>query len=172
MDRWTENEFRRVAQTTRISSRTLEACKDVLVDGVPGTAAAEKHKMFPAHVSRALTTLRDKQAELMKFATVRKDSDEMLQYMASEVAKHIYGQDFESRLAQPGQTYEGPMVVQSKGYMVQKVGRSGVLHDIANFDRVPPLKQNLRIDYDTQGQLTKVALLDVSDKTRDSGLGR
>lgn len=172
MERWNENEFRRVAQTTRISTRTLDACKDVLVDGMSGTAAAEKHRMFPAHVSRALTTLRDKQADLMKFATVRKDSDEMLQYMASEVAKHLYGQDFESKLAQPGQTYEGPIVVRGKGYLVQKVGRGGILHDIAHFDHIPPLQQDLRIDYDSLGQPTKVAPLDAPEKTRSSDLGR
>lgn len=156
MERWTEDEFRRVALNTRISARTLVACKDVLVEGMSGIAAAEKHKMFAPQISRAITTLRDKQAKMFEFASVSKGADEMLQYMATEVAKALHGQDFQCALAQPGQAYEGPVVVQSKGYLVQKVGRLGVLHDLARFSALPPLHENLRIAYDNEGGLAKV----------------
>lgn len=155
MERWTEDEFRGVALKTRISERTLEACKDVLVDGLSGVAAAEKHKMFPPQISRAIATLREKQAEMMELAS---GADEVLQDMASEAAKTLFGQKFPCALAQPGQTYEGPLVVQSKGYAVQKVGRLGVLHSLESFGRLPlpPLRENVRIAYDKDGGLSKV----------------
>ncbi|ART61521.1 hypothetical protein CBP36_21385 (plasmid) [Acidovorax carolinensis] len=171
MDRWTENEFQRVARTTRISTRTLDACKDVLVDGMSNMAAAAKHKMFAPQISRAVTTLREKQAEQMKFASIRKESDEMMQYIASEVARHLFGQEFETTLAQPGCSYEGPVVVQSKGYLVQKVGRGGVLHNVAAFDNLPQLQQTLRIDYDAKGNLTGIAQVNPQEKSAKD-LGR
>ncbi|RWA45621.1 hypothetical protein AU476_00895 [Cupriavidus sp. UYMSc13B] len=165
MERWTEDEFRRVALNTRISKRTLDACKDVLVDGLSGVAAADKHKMFAPQISRAITTLREKQAEMMEFASVSKDADVMRQYVAAEVAKSLYGQHFQCALAQPGQAYEGPLVVQSTGYFVQKVGRNGVLHDMARFNNdLPPLQADLRIAYDKDGGLAKVSPVKVPDK--------
>jgi len=165
MERWTEDEFRRVALNTRISKRTLDACKDVLVDGLSGVAAADKHKMFAPQISRAITTLREKQAEMMEFASVSKDADEMRQYVATEVARTLYGQDFQCALAQPGQAYEGPLVVQSTGYLVQKVGRIGILHDQVRFSNdPPPLHTDLRIAYDKNGGLAKIGPVQVQEK--------
>lgn len=161
MERWTEDEFRGVALNTRISKRTLEACKDVLVDGLSGVAAAERHKMFPPQISRAITTLREKQAEMMGLAS---EADEVLQDMASEAAKTLYGQEFPCALAQPGQAYEGPLVIQTKGYLVQKVGRIGVLHNLARFNDMPPLYANLRIAYDKEGGLAKVEPVQTQEK--------
>lgn len=166
MERWTEDEFRRVARVTRISERTLDACKDVLVDGMTGIAAAEKHKIFAAQISRAITTLRDKQTKMIEFASASKESDEMLQYLATEVAKALHGQDFQCSLAKPGQAYEGPVVVQSKGYLVQKVGLSGVLHDVARFSALPALHENLRIVYDKEGGLAQVGPVLTQEKDK------
>lgn len=140
-----------MALNTRISDRILDACKDVLVVGMSGVAAAEKHKIFASQISRALTTLRDKQAKVMASASVREESDVVQQYIATEVARALVGKDFQCRLAQPGQTYDGPLIGQSTVYIVQKVGRHGVLHDLARFSDIPPLKQNLRIAYDAAG---------------------
>lgn len=170
MDRWAEDDFLHIARTTRISARTLDACKDVLVEGMTNTAAAEKHKMFAPQISRAVSTLREKQAELLKFATVRKESDEMMQYIASEVAQHLFGREFQTALALPGCRYEGPVVVQSKGYLVQKVGRSGVLHNLAAFDTPPAMNKNLLIDYDARGLLSSV--VDVTSPAKAGGLAR
>ena len=63
-------------------------------------------------------------------------------------------------------------MVQGKGYLVQKVGRSGVLHDIASFDNIPSLHQNLRIEYDSRGSLSKVSAVEVPAKTKSNDLGR
>lgn len=156
MERWTEDEFRRVANNTRISERTLDACKDVLVEGLTGVAAAEKHKMFTPQISRALSTLRDKQAKLMESASVSKDADQMQQYIATGVARSLMGKDVQCVLAQPGLSYDGPFIGGSQTYLIQKVGRQGVLHDLARFNEHPPLHEPLRIVYDKAGGLAKV----------------
>lgn len=143
-----------MALNTRISQRVLDACKDVLVDGMSGVDAAEKHQIFASQISRALTTLRDKQAKVMESASVGKEADAMQQYIASEVARVLVGKDFQCTLAQPGQTYDGPFIGQTSVYAVQKVGRQGVLHDLARFSEHPPLQQNVRIAYDRAGSLS------------------
>lgn len=156
---WTEDEFRRVALDTRISERTLDACKDVLIEGMTGADAADKHKMFASQISRAVATLRDKRAHMVEIASVGKGSDEMLQYVATQVAKALQGKDFQCVLAEPGQKYDGQVIAQSKGYLVQKVGRTGVLHDTARFNKLPPLNEDLRIAYGKAGGMAKVWLL-------------
>ncbi|WP_394475160.1 hypothetical protein [Ralstonia mannitolilytica] len=166
MERWTEDEFRRIALDTRISERTLEACKDVLVGGMLGVDAANKHRMFPSQISRAITTLRDKKAEEMEISSVSKEADEMRQYVASEVARALQGKDFQCVLAQPGQLYEGPIIVQSKGYLVQKVGRTGVLHDLARFTTIPPLNENLQIAYALDGGMARVGAAPAPEKSK------
>ena len=158
MERWSEDELRRVASQTRVSERTLDACRDVLVEGMSGVAAAEKHKMFAAQISRALTTLRDKQTEMGNGVPVGKNSVNIDQYIATEVARALMGQEFECSVAQPGRTYEGTMLAQSKGYFVQKVGRTGVLHPIAAFEQVPAMHQPLTVAYDRDGGKAKVSV--------------
>lgn len=164
MDRWTDEEFRRVAQNTRIKDRTLDACQDVLVGGMSGVDAADKHKMFPAQISRAIATLRGKQAELIADPALGTKSSAVSQMVAAETAKALLGQGFESRLAQPGQAYSGPLVIQAAGYLVQNVGRSGVLHDVANFRQIPPLKEDVTIAYGREGGMARVSAIQPLDK--------
>lgn len=148
MERWTEEELRQVASNTRIAERTIDACRDVLVEGMTGVAAAEKHKMFPAQISRALTILRDKQSEMIEKVAVRKETLSLEQYIASEVGRALVGNDFQCNLAQAGRVYEGSMLAQSNGFFVQKVGRTGVLHATSSFVHVPPMNQLLTVSYD------------------------
>lgn len=51
---WTEDEFKRVAATTQLSSRTLAACHDVLVGGVSIGDAAARHGLITPQVSRGI----------------------------------------------------------------------------------------------------------------------
>ena len=69
-------------------------------------------------------------------------------------------------LAQPGQLYEGPIIVQSKGYLVQKVGRTGVLHDLARFTTIPPLNENLQIAYALDGGMARVGAAPAPEKSK------
>ncbi|WP_304350887.1 hypothetical protein [Comamonas testosteroni] len=168
MDRWSEDELRRVAAETRLSARTIDACRDVLVMGMSGVSAAEKHKMFAAQISRSLTTLREKQADMNKPVGLGPESVGLEQYIASEVARALMGQDFECRLAQPGQSYEGPMLAQSKGFLVQKVGRSGILHPVAGFDHIPTMNTPLTVSYEKGSSKAQVSM----SQERSKGIER
>lgn len=164
MERWTEEQLRQVASLTRVKERTLDACRDVLVEGMTGIAAAEKHKMFPAQISRALTSLRDKQAEMIEKVKDRNETLSLEQYIASEVGRALVGNDFHCNLAQPGRVYEGSLLAQSKGYLVQKVGRTGVLHAVNAFDKIPPLNQPLTVSYEQGNGKATVSM--VQDKSQ------
>ena len=57
---WTESEFERVAGVTGLSTRSLMACKAVLVDGLSFADAAVKHKLYVSQITRGLKELREK----------------------------------------------------------------------------------------------------------------
>lgn len=151
MNPWTEAEFQRVAIRTRLSDRTLAACKEVLVDGISGIDAAAKHKTFPAQISRAIGVLREKQAGMLESAQALQSGEELLKLTAAQVAKNILGHDLFVKDAVPGQTYEGPVIVNTHGFAVQKVGRSGVLHDLGKLLNAPPINVSLSIAYPARG---------------------
>jgi hypothetical protein len=160
MARWTEDEFQRVAVTTRITPRTLAACKDVLVHGIPGSVAAERHKMFTSQLSRAMSTLKEKHTEVTAVVAVRDDAERLQQYTAVEVGKALFGRAFESKVAEAGQVYEGQIVAQTAAYLIQRVEGHGVLHDLARFASVPPLNVSLRISYPVQQGTARVERLE------------
>lgn len=179
MDRWTELELQRVAHETRIADRTLDACRDVLVNGMSGSEAARKHQMFQSHLSRALKNLKDKQAEfgsLAAAAEASRDSREastgVLRHMAQEIAKGVLGPGFSTSMAEPGRTYSGPVVVSTNGYIVQKVGRSGILHDKGSFDAVPELGDHVEIEYPVEPGRAKVRPVLEAQRSRQQGLDR
>lgn len=152
MSLWSDAEFQRVALSTRLSARTLAACRDVMVDGVHGADAARTHKMFHAQISRSITALREKQLTMLNSAVeVAVDNDALLKFTVLQIGKKMMGDGFEVRNASPGSTYEGPILSNSHGFLVQKVGRSGVMHDLGAFASPPPLNRPLTIAYSEDG---------------------
>lgn len=152
MDQWSDAEFQRIARNTRLSARTLEACRDVMVTGVPGAEAARTHKMFHAQISRSVKTLRDTQQAMVNSAVeIAIDNDALLKFTVIQIAKKMMGEKFEVRTAAPGETYEGPVLNNSHGFLIQQVGRSGVMHDVGVFSANPPLNIPLKIVYSVDG---------------------
>lgn len=55
---WTETDFQRAASQTKLSKRTLRACRDVLIEyGTIGTASV-RHGVLPPQIHRGLSILR------------------------------------------------------------------------------------------------------------------
>lgn len=149
---WSDAEFQRVARHTRLAARTLEACHDVMVDGMSGADAARKHKLFHAQVSRSVRALHDRQEAMVNSAVeITIDNEALLKFTVLQIAKKMMGDKFEIVEASPGATYEGPIMNNSHGFLVQRVGRSGVLHDVGVFASPPPLNCPLLITYAKDG---------------------
>ena len=169
MELWTEVEFQRVALRTRIAERTLAACTDVLGEGLSGMDAAAKHQMFQAQISRAIGTLREKQEQSAQRAVTLRDDAALREAMATGVAKHLLGDAAPVKSAQFGQIYEGPGIAVASDYLVQRVGSSGVLHDIGNLPEVPPLKVSLRLEYPAEKGLVNITKITTPEKSNDLG---
>lgn len=147
MGLWTETEFQRVALLTRLAERTVAACRDVLVDGVPGVEAAARWKIFPAQLSRGVGVLKKKQDQLVESATSLEKDDNLLKYTVAQIAKCMMGEKFNVIDAQPGNSYVGPVILNSHGFVVQRVGIHGISHDVGSFEEVPRVNSHLSIIY-------------------------
>ncbi|KRH79553.1 hypothetical protein FERRO_06210 [Ferrovum sp. JA12] len=58
---WTEADFQRAIVNTKISIRTVAACRDVLVDNASIGAAAITHQILPGQIYKALPELRERE---------------------------------------------------------------------------------------------------------------
>lgn len=148
MSLWTDVEFQRVAMSTRLSERSISACRAVLVDGMSGADAAKEYKFFHAQISRSLATLKSRQESMVESAThLITDKEALLKFAVLQIAKTMKGEGFTVQDALPGNTYDGPILFSSHGFVVQQVGRTGVLHDLGVLDAIPQLNKRHLITY-------------------------
>lgn len=147
MSKWSDAELDRYALGTKITERTLDACRDVLVNQMSGVDAASKWKLFPGQVSRAISTLEAKKDEMVKSAQELQDAAALLKYTAIEVAKQMVGPSLTVKDPVSGKSYEGPIIVSTHGFAVQRVGRSAVIHDLGMLDQIPVAKAATSIPY-------------------------
>lgn len=161
---WAEEEFDRVAQNTRQSANTIAACREVLVHGMTGVEAGQKHGVLPPHVSRGIKVLEERRKELRKWDQQNRKALQTMEVAASvtgllkaaalEAARSIKGDGWIIREAIPGEIYEGSGVVKTGGYYVQDIGRVGVVHDLKNVDLDPELGKRVEITYSKSGKGT------------------
>lgn len=178
MPLWNEADFQRVALATKLGKRTLEACRDVLVSGMPGVEAAQRWKLLPPQISRGVNTLKSKQTQMLESADSLKVDSNLLKYTAIQIAKLMMGERFNVVDAVPGKVYEGPIILNSHGYLVQKIGAVGVAHDLGNFQQAPQLNSPVSIGYTNEGMSPLVTSINVGDhynfgrRAEDRGVGR
>ena len=151
MSIWSEVEFQRVALSTKLSERTIAACHDVLVSGMSGTEAAARNKMFSAQISRSIGTLKDKQFSMVEAAKMRNDESALLKFTAHQVAQRLLGESVVIADARPGDHYDGVILARTPGFLIQKIGRMAVVHDIGKFEEVPELDSAILISYPNNG---------------------
>lgn len=169
MHKWTEIEFERISINTKLSDRTLDACRDVLVEGLTGKEAAERHQVFPSQISRALGVLRDRREEIM--TPTDKQAYDLKKLLATRAARELLGESIEVNDPQPGLLYAGPVVLNDHGFVVQKIGRSAVIHDLDKLQGLAQIKGDLEIQYPASG--THVAQVkDVAVGKDRGGIGR
>ena len=164
MTKWSAAEFDRYAIGTKITERTLDACRDVLVNQVPGVEAARTWKLFPAQISRAIATLEAKKEEMVNSAKELQEDSALLKFTATKVAEQIFGSSLNVKDAVAGKSYEGPTIVCTHGFAVQRVGRGAVLHDLGMLDQVPTPAVSINIAYPVDGQKAKVTKVEATPK--------
>lgn len=151
MSLWSEVEFQRVALSTKLDEPTVAACHEVLVNGMQGKEAAARNKIFPAAVSRGIRTLKDKQLSMVETAEALKDEGTLLKFTAHQVAKTLLGESAVVVDARPGQSYDGWILASTPGFLIQKIGRMAVVHDLGKFEEVPKSNSAILISYPDNG---------------------
>ncbi len=151
MNQWAEVEFERVSRGTRLSDRTLVACREVLVDGKSQGLVAREHNMFPAQISRSLATLRDKQEEMKVEAKAFIKTQLTLKVAAEVLARKIMGEGAQLFAPEAGQEFEGQIVAVDHGYAIQKIGRCAALHDVGRLPESPKVGDNILVNYPRDG---------------------
>ena len=163
---WNDTDFQRAANSTKLSDRTIEACRDVLVNGLSGIEAGDKHNVVPAQISRALKTIRDQAINTSDFVKNMIDSTDAMKAYAISEAK-VEFPALEVVDIKLDKTYSGPIVMKTPGYVVQRDGRTLVAHDIGKLERSPSMSNELHITYPKDGG--KAAVVDVV-KDLDKGV--
>jgi hypothetical protein len=151
MSGWTEAVFQRVALNTRMTKRTLDACRDVLLGGMPNVDAAAKHKLLAPSISRSVNTMRNTLQEMIESAQSMDDPATLFKHTAIQVAKSLMGHNIDIVDAQQGVPYRGVVCVNSHGFLVQMVQNTAVIHDLARFNDVPPYQTPITIFHPMDG---------------------
>jgi hypothetical protein len=120
------------------------------------STAAALHKVFPGQISRAVGKIRDSHASMLETAESLAEEGQLLKFSAHQVAKNLVG-DKRVIDAQPGQAYDGWIVASTPGFLIQKVGRSAVVHDLGRFDAIPKANSAVQISYPQLGDKAVVS---------------
>lgn len=161
---WNDTDFQRAVNSTKLSEKTIETCRDVLVNGLSGVEAGDKHNVFPAQISRALKLIREQAINAPDIVKSMIDSSSAMKSYAISEAKVDYP-SLEVAEIELDKTYSGPVVMKAPGYVVQRSGRSLVAHDISKLERSPSMSSDLAITYPKNG-----ALASVVDNVKDKGI--
>jgi len=167
--KWTEEDFQRVALSTKLSEKTLAACRDVLVEGKSGVDAAMLHGVLPAQVSRGKKNLEERLQELSANVEKMSNSREAMKEYAIREAKLFAAGLARVEEAVPGGRYEGPGVLSTPGFIVQRVGRDLIVHDLGKLSQTPNLHSRLEIEYPKDGGMA--SLVEKMERASDKGKG-
>ncbi len=174
MSVWTEDEFQRVAVASKMSKRTLDACQRVLVGGEDGKGVATELGIFPQQISRAVNTLIERHEEQVASINKMRESVESLKEYAVEQARLLVRGDWAVKDAVPGERYEGQVIMRTPGFVVQKVVRDLVVHDLGRLQDVPDMTKPMAIDYPADGERASVEPVPrrMNERAIDKSVGR
>jgi hypothetical protein len=148
--------FKRLAQEKpKLSAKSLEAARLVMVEGMRPGEAAVQMGLLPAQVSRTTRGLYEAEAELRETGKLASVSTSLVERnldasytVAVTQARGLMGDDAVVRAAEPNRSYSGTAVVRTDLHLVQDLGRGSlVVHELAKLDRVPTLGQSLDVSY-------------------------
>lgn len=164
MSRWTEEEFQRVAISTKLSSRTLAACRDVMVNGLSGVDAGRVHDVLPAQISRATSSLRAKHEDIEKGGSLLKSHVNNMKSYAIDYAKKLATGNYVVAEPVAGERYDGSILIAIPGFIIQKVTEpihKLVVHDLGRLDVAPDSRKPVSIDYPHDGGTAKVTVVNL-----------
>lgn len=180
--KWTPEEFLMVAEQTNCAPNTLEACRQVLVEGKKSIDVAKDMGMLPSHISRALSSLRH-QNEINKVAEMGPSFEKALgkfisaaetdkKLAVSRARETLKSDDLEVKDAVRGEVYIGKPLFRTGMHVVQSLGMGkAVIHELAELERVPNMTYPIMtVAYPKKGGLASVQETEPGQER--GGLGR
>lgn len=136
-----------------MSKSTLTVCADYLVNGTKQKDICQKYGVTEGEISRGVKRLTEAREKILAQSIEFNAGDILAQQSVVLAAKMVEGEGLSVSDAEPGQTYEGSVILNSKGFMIQKTGRSSaVLHDAGKLDKMPAARDYVKIEYLNEGK--------------------
>lgn len=164
--------FEAVAEKTNLGSSTVNALREVLVNGLSNVETFEKHGILAPQISRGLKLFREKEAELAQITKEQKESamienlDDVTKsiYLKQSVmksedvraAREIIGNRNVFFDAEPGNQYTGAVVYCGQSNIFQKCGNKCIIHDKGNLSKLPKVNSIVNIEYPKDKKLALV----------------
>lgn len=164
----TKEEFLKAVQLTKLADRTVAGCECVLVQGLSNVKAGEVVGVLPEQISRGLKLIRARHAELQ---TLQQEAENKLkekkESIKADVVQAARGIAFENMTisdAEPGNEYTGRVILKDQGFLVQRMARHGIIHDLGKMSKVPKIDSFVSISYPAEKGLATVVAADEIEK--------
>lgn len=166
--KWPDHLFEAVARETNLGPSTLDACRRVLVNGDKGVEVAQDMGLFASQISRSVSVLNRKLAELGDLTANSRGYDQAVYALQAETevsrnlavikAREMVGENCLVKDAVAGETYIGKPLVKTSHHAVQSTGRDlAVIHELAKLERPPNMTfPMLEVAYPKDGKLAQV----------------
>ena len=161
-----EIEFNQVASKTRLSTKSREAARLVLVEGKRQVDVCQDTGILPSQLSRVLSVL-GRESEKVVTST-----DNVLSISRAEAVKAVrdsLGDGILVKNAPENGQSIGQVLLKTEYHLVQDLGREEVMiHELSKIDRLPAVGSNVELIYKNGFAESKQRTL---EKQRD-GLSR
>lgn len=143
-----EIEFNQVAGKTRLSNKSREAARLVLVEGKRQVDVCQETGILPSQLSRVLAVLG---RENEKTVSAQSSSDNVLAVSRAEAVKEVrdsLGDDILVRNAPENGQSIGKVLLKTAYHLVQDLGREEVMiHELSKIDRLPTVGSSVELIY-------------------------
>lgn len=146
-----EDEFNQLVCKTRLSAKSKEAARMVLVDGKRQVEVCQETEILPSQLSRVLAVL-DRENQSQKALSPQSISSEnVLAVSRAEAVKavrDIRGEDILVKNAPENGQAIGKVLLKTSYHLVQELGRDEVMiHELSKIDRLPTVGSSVELVY-------------------------
>lgn len=148
--RLSQEDFDAAIRLTRMSESSIEVARAVLVEGQRQVTVVETSGVTPARVSSIVNKVWDvAQTHLLPAAQISMIEADYA--VAVSRARLHSGDDI--RIARPENTakYVGEIIDRTRFHVVQNLGKSVLIHNLAKLDRAPAVNEHVVAQYDDKG---------------------
>lgn len=145
-----EKEFFAIARETKLKDSSIEAARLHFVEGVSPSLAGAMVGKSKQHMTQICDVIEKKRSELQESKPISQavEAVEASYAFAVKAARDQYGDEVRIGMPADGKRFTGSVIARTDFHLVQFLGKDAVVvHDLAKLSRVPPIGQNIAIEY-------------------------